>query len=523
MNDIYETCNFSGIEPESFEKAQKHEVWVKAMKDEIRMIEKNQTWELVDLPKDRDVIGVKWIFKTKFNQDGSMQKHKARLVARGFTQKPGIDFFETFAPVARLETIRTLIALAAQKNWLIYQLDVKSAFLNGVLEEEVYVEQPQCFLVEGGEDKVYKLKKALYGLKQAPRTWYAEIDKYFSHSGFQKSQNEPTLYILKNGASILIVSLYVDDLIFTGNDEHLVQQFKKNMMSTYEMSDLGLLHYFLGIEVSQTENGIFISQKKYAENILKKLNLLGRKSVATPWIANEKKRKFDGAKKADAKKYRSLVGSFLYLTATRPDIMFAASLLSRYMKEPSQIHFRAAKRVLRYLQGTLDYGVLFTVVEKSRLIGYTDSDWAGCLDDMKSTTSYVFSLGSGICSWASKKQNVVAQSTAEAEYIVAAKAASQAVWLRRILEDIGEKQEEGTKLYCDNKSAIAIGKNPVSHDRTKHIAIKYHFIRESIEKGEVALEYCRTEEQLVDILTKALPQEKFCYLRELIGVVKKVH
>lgn len=387
MNDIYETCNFSGIEPESFEKAQKHEVWVKAMKDEIRMIEKNLTWELVDLPKDRDVIGVKWIFKTKFNQDGSIQKHKARLVARGFTQKPGIDFFETFALVARLETIRTLIALAAQKNWLIYQLDVKSAFLNGVLEEEVNVEQPQGFLVEGGEDKVYKLKKALYGLKQAPRTWYAEIDKYFSHSGFQKSQSEPTLYILKKGASILIVSLYVNDLIFTGNDEHLVQQFKKDMMSTYEMSDLGLLHYFLEIEVSQTENGIFISQKKYAENILKKLNLLGCKSVATPLIANEKMRKFDGAKKADAKKYRSLVGSFLYLTATRPDIMFAVSLLSRYMQEPSQIHFIAAKTVLRYLQGTLDYGVLFTAVEKSRLIGYTDSDWIGCLDDMKSTAA----------------------------------------------------------------------------------------------------------------------------------------
>ncbi|CAL9012418.1 unnamed protein product [Prunus brigantina] len=244
LNDIYETCNFSGIEPESFEEAQKHEVWVRAMKDEIRMIEKNQNSELVDLPKDKDVIGVKWIFKTKFNQDGSIQKHKARLVARSFTQNPGIDFFETFAPVARLETIRTLIALAAQKNWLIYQLDVKSAFLNGVLEEEVYVEQPQGFLVEGGEEKVYKLKKTLYGLKQAPRTWYAEIDKYFSHNGFQKSQSEPTLYILKKGASILVVSLYVDDLSFTGNDEHLTQQFKKDIMSTYEMSDLGTSLFF---------------------------------------------------------------------------------------------------------------------------------------------------------------------------------------------------------------------------------------------------------------------------------------
>lgn len=330
-------------------------------------------------------------------------------------------------------------------------------------------------------------------------------------------------FVFKKSGSILIVSLYVDDLIFTGNNENMIQQFKKDMMSTYEMNDMGLLHYFLGIEVSQSKDGIFISQKKYAENILKKFNLLRCNSVATPLIANEKLKKEDGAKKAGPTKYRSLIGGLLYLTATRPDIMFAASLLSRYMQEPSQIHFGAAKRVLRYLQGTLDYGILYKAAESSKLIGYTDSDWAGCLDDMKSTSAYVFSLGSGACSWASKKQSVVAQSTAEAEYIAAAKATSQAIWLRRILEDIGEKQEKGTTLYCDNKSAIAIGKNPVNHERTKHIAIKYHFIKEAIEKEIVQLEYCRSEEQLADILTKALSKEKFCHLRELIGVVKKAH
>ncbi|XP_038984427.1 secreted RxLR effector protein 161-like [Phoenix dactylifera] len=247
------------------------------------------------------------------------------------------------------------------------------------------------------------------------------------------------------------------------------------------------------------------------------------KSVSTPLVENEKLKKDDGAKKADAKMYKSLVGSLLYLTATRPDIMFAANLLSCYMQEPSQNHYGAGKRVLRHFRGTLDYGILYKAGECSSLIGYSDSDWAGCLDDMKSTSGYVFSLGSGICSWASKKQNIVAQSSAEAEYVAAAKATSQAVWLRRILENIGERREEETILFCDNKSAIAIGKNPISHDRTKHIAIKYHFIREAIENGEIQLKYCKSEEQLADILTKALPKNKFCYLRNLIGVVKKVH
>ncbi|XP_024177774.1 uncharacterized protein LOC112183641 [Rosa chinensis] len=293
--------------------------------------------------------------------------------------------------------------------------------------------------------------------------WVKAMEEEISR-GFQKSPSEPTLYVYKKAGSILIVSLYIDDMIFTGNDENVIQQFKKDMMSTYEMNDMGLLHYFLGIEVSQSKDEIFISQKKYAENIIKKFNMLGCNSVATPLIANEKLKKEDGAKKADATKYRSLIGGLLYLTTTRPDIMFAASLLSRYMQEPSQIHYGAAKRVLRYLQDTLDYGILYKAAEKSTLVGYTDSDWAGA------------------CSWASKKQSVVAQSSAKAEYIAAAKATSQAIWLQRILEDIGEKQEKGTTLYCDNKSAIAIGKNPVNHERKKHIATKYHFIREAIEK-----------------------------------------
>ncbi|KAL0356283.1 UNVERIFIED_CONTAM: Retrovirus-related Pol polyprotein from transposon RE1 [Sesamum radiatum] len=521
LSDIYETCNFVMMEPESFEAAAKHEVWVQAMKEEIKMIEKNDTWELAERPKDKEVIGVKWIYKTKLNADGSIQKHKARLVAKGYSQLPGIDYTETFAPVARLDTIRALVAITANKKWKIYQMDVKSAFLNGYIDEEIYVEQPQGFVAKGCEEKVLRLKKALYGLKQAPRAWYSRIDNYFMNQGFRRSLSEPTLYVKRQGNDTLIVSLYVDDLIYTGNNEKMIHDFKEDMMKTFEMSDLGLMHFFLGIEINQEKEGIFICQKKYTETLLKKFKMESCKTVTTPLVTGEKYKKEDGSEKVDGSIYRSLIGSLLYLTATRPDIMFATSLLSRFMQSPSQVHYGAAKRILRYLQGTKDFGIWYKSTNDAKLVGYTDSDWAGSADDMKSTSGYTFSLGSGIFSWASKKQATVAQSSAEAEYIAAAAASNQATWLRRILEDMGEKQEEPTTIYCDNKSAIAITKNPVQHNRTKHIDIKYHALREATTRGEIELKYCSTEEQLADMFTKALPRDKFEELRMKIGVSHK--
>ncbi|KAL0325747.1 UNVERIFIED_CONTAM: Retrovirus-related Pol polyprotein from transposon RE2 [Sesamum radiatum] len=494
LSDIYETCNFIMLEPENFETAVKHKVWVQAMEEEIKMIEKNNTWELTDRPKDKEVIGVKWIYKTKLNADGSIQKHKARLVAKGYSQLPGIDYTETFAPVARLDTIRALIAIAANKKWKIYQMDVKSAFLNGYIDEEIYVEQPQGFIAKGSEEKVLRLKKALYGLKQAPRAWYSRIDKYFMDRGFRRSLSEPTLYIKSQGNDTLIVSLYVDDLIYTGNNEKMIQVFKEDMMKTFEMSDLGLMHFFLGIEINQEKEGIFICQRKYTETLLKKFKMESCKTVTTPLVTGEKYQKEDGSQKVDG---------------------------SMFMQSPSQVHYAAAKRILRYLRGTKDFGIWYKSTNDAKLVGYTDSDWAGSVDDMKSTSGYTFSLGSGIFSWASKKQATVAQSSTEAEYIAAAATSNQAIWLRRILEDIGEKQEEPTTIYCDNKSAIAITKNPVQHSRTKHIDIKYHSLREATTRGEIELKYCSTEEQLADIFTKALPRNKFEELRMKIGVYHK--
>ena len=306
--------------------------------------------------------------------------------------------------------------------------------------------------------------------------------------------------------------------MFTGSDAKMIEDFKSDMMKKYEMSDLGLLNYFLGIEIYQQEDGIFICQKKYAKTLLEKFKMMNCKSVATPFVVNEKLLKEDGSKEVDASIYRSLVGSLLYLTATRPDIMYATSLLSRYMHKPSQTHFGAAKRVLRYIQGTSDFGIMYKKNVEIKLLGFCDSDWVGSIDDMRSTSGYVFSLGSGAVSWASKKQQTVAQSSVEAEYVSASLATSQAMWLRRILEDVGEKQGDATPILCDNQSAIAMTKNPVYHSRTKHIAIKHHFIREVVEDEEIQLKYIKTEEQVADIFTKALPKDKFHFLREMMGV-----
>ncbi|GKV35120.1 hypothetical protein SLEP1_g43434 [Rubroshorea leprosula] len=464
------------------------EVWRAAMQEEFNMIQKNDTWQLVNRPNNKKVIGVKWVYKVKLNPNGSTNKHKARLVVKGYSQLPGIDFCETFAPVARFDTIRLLLALAAQKCWFVYQLDVKSAFLNGYLKEEIHVEQPDGFVKNGTENKVYLLKKALYGLKQAPRAWYSRIDEYLLKLDFVKSLTEVTLYVKEEGADLLIVTIYVDDFLITGSNEN------------------------------QTSQGIFICQKKYANEILNQFAIVNCKTVNTPMVPYEKLRSDDGAAKIDVGVYRSLIGRLLYLSATRPDIMHSVSLLSRFMHSPSEIHFKAAKRILRYVKGTTNFGVLYKRSTNVKLIGFTDSDWAGSEEDMKSTSGQCFSIGSGVISWSSKKQDSVAKSTAEAEYIAASLAADQAVWFKKLMNDLKQPQMHPTELFCDNLSAVAIVKNPILHGRTKHIKIKYHSIREMVNEGEVQVLHCDSDDQIADIFTKGLHKFRFETLRDKLGM-----
>eukprot|EP00253_Pinus_taeda_P010323 PITA_10323 len=382
------------------------------MNEEINAIEKSKTWEVVDLPEGKDAIGVKWVYKTKRNAEGKIDRHKARLVVKGYKQQQGRDYDETFAPVAGMEIVKIVLSIAAQHKWKIYQMDVKYAFLNGVLKEEVYVEQPPGYEVAGQEHKVCKLKKALYGLKQAPRAWYSRIYAYLIENGFDKCDGEPTLYIKKNDGKIIIVVLYVDDLIFTSNDASLIADFKAVMKSEFEMTDLGFLRYFLGIKVDQSENGVFISQVKYVEAVLKRY-MQNSKATVTPTVMGLKLSKEDSSKDFDPKLYKSIVGNLMYLTATRPDIMHTVSLISRFMERPKETHWQATKRILRYVNGTKGFGILYSSSKSFMLTGYTNSDWAGRVDDRKSTSGYVFHMGFGAISWASKKQPVVALSTAE--------------------------------------------------------------------------------------------------------------
>eukprot|EP00253_Pinus_taeda_P026288 PITA_26288 len=376
-------------DPVHFEDAIKDKKWIEAMDEEIIAIERNKTWDLVKLPKGKEVIGVKWVYKTKSNVEGKIERHKARLVVKGYKQQYGRDYEETFAPVARMETVRVVMSIAAQNKWKVYQMDVKSAFLN-VLKEEVYIEKPPGYENKGQEHKLCRLKKALYGLKQAPRAWYSRIHSYLLENGFEKCEGEPTLYIKEKDGKILIVVLYVADVIFTSNDEYLIENFKAVMKEEFKMTDMGLLRYFLGIEVKQNGNGIFISQAKYVNELLQRFNMQDNKATMTPTVMGLKLSKEDISKDFDPRLYKSIVGSLMYLTATRPDIMYAVSLISRFMERPKEAHCQATKRILRYVK-----------------------------DDQKSTSGYVFHMGSGAISWASKKQPIVALSTTEAEYVAA--------------------------------------------------------------------------------------------------------
>ena len=388
-----------------------------------------------------------------------------------------------------------------------------------MLDEKVFVEQPEGFSVQRAENKVYKLNKALYRLKQAPRAWYSEIDTYLIMSKFKRSASEPTLYTRADSeGNQLIVSIYVDDIVYTGSSDRLMDEFKKEMMLRYEMTDLGLLHHFLGMGVIQSDQGIVIHQSKYARSLLVKFGLADCKPVSIPLATGERLRKEDGSELADANVYRKIVGSLLYLTATRPDLMYSASLLSRFMSCPTKKHMGIARRVLRYVQGTLDYGIEYTRGKSATLIGYCDADWGGSEDDSRSTSGYAFSFGGGVFSWASVKQSTVALSTVEAKYVSASEATAQAIWLRFVLEDFGEMQAEATPLYCDNTSTISMAKNLVFHQKTRHINRRYHFIRESLKEGLIDVKFCRGEVQLADIFTKALPKDRFNYLRLNLGV-----
>ncbi|MCH82412.1 gag-pol polyprotein [Trifolium medium] len=422
------------------------------MIDEIEAIKRNNTWYLTEFPVNKHQISVKWVFKVKLDSNGSIAKHKAWLVAKGFLQKAGMDYQEVYAPVARIETIRLVVAIASVKKWSLTQMDINSAFLNGPLDEEVYVSQPPGFIREGKEGTMYRLNKALYGLKQAPRAWNKKIDGFLTQVGFKKSVVEHGVYVKHNldSTKILIICLYVDDLLVTGNDHSDITAYKRNIIASKEV--------------------------------------------------------YEGLR---------------YLCNSRPDLAFAVGAVSRFVNTPKKCHMAAVKRIMRYVQGTMDYGILLpnnisNVVNK--LEGFSDSDWCGDHVDRRSTTGYIFKFLNAPISWCSKKQPVVALSSCEAEYIAYAFAACQGIWLESLLKDIKIELTEPIQLLVNNKSAINLARNPITHGRSKHIETRFHFIRDQVSKRKIVLSHCPTEEQEADILTKGLKHDRFIGLRNKNGV-----
>jgi hypothetical protein len=373
------------------------------MVEEHQSIMKNEVWEIVPRPKEKkSVVTSKWVYKIKHAADGSVDKYKERFMARGFSQKEGEDYDETFALMARYTSIRAIISLAASMGWNLHQMDVKTAFLNGAIEEEVYIEQPQGFEVHSRDTHVCRLKKSLYGLKQAPRAWYARMDNYLTRLGFSKSHADPNLYYKVMDNALVIILLYVDDLFITG-EESLIIQCKKELASKFDMKDLGLMHYYLGLEVWQKRGELFLGQGKYAIKILQKFGMMDCKSMDTPMNADIRKVKVPDSDPVDPSLYRQLIGSLMYLVNTRSDICFVVNTLSQFQVEPRQEHWIAAKHVLRYIHGTINYGLRYTASSDIQLHGLTDFDWAGSAEYRKSTSGMCFSLGSAMISWGSRK------------------------------------------------------------------------------------------------------------------------
>lgn len=502
--------------PESLEKAKSmpdYKNWKNAVKEEINALNLNKTWTLVEKPKDARVIDCKWVFRTKRNDLGEIVKYKARLVAKGFMQREGFDFEETYAPVARLVTVRTLLAVANFKNLEIQQMDVKSAFLHGKINEDIYMNIPEGFVNDG---RVCKLNKALYGLKQAPYCWNKRFDEFVRSERFTKSNNDPCLYIRINENITTYLLLYVDDILIVSSNMQEIEKIKSILNKEFHMQDIGDLKAFLGINVRRTKDGIYLSQRDYIINLLNRFNMTECKSIKTPM--ESRKFNINGTNEHNDKRpIRELIGCLMYLMlATRPDLSMSINLCSRYQGNPTEELWKSLKRILRYLQGTMNLE-LFYPKNSEKLIGFVDADWAGDEEDRKSTTGYLFKVFGCTVTWSTKKQSTVATSSTEAEYVALAESVKEGIWLSKLLNDLGFTQSQFV-MFEDNQSCIKLTKR-WDHKRLKHIDVKYNFIKDLVIEKMVLVEYVRSNEQIADILTKNLPGDLFIKHRFNLGLL----
>ncbi|KAJ9548745.1 hypothetical protein OSB04_021288 [Centaurea solstitialis] len=444
--------------PTSYHKAFADPHWLRAMQTEFSALKENDTWDLVPRPVNRPVIRCMWLFRHKFKSDGSLERYKARLVVNGKSQTVGIDCEDTFSPVVKPATIRTVLSVAVSRSWPIHQLDVKNAFLHGHLNEIVYMQQPPGFVDRQFPNFVCRLKKSLYGLKQAPH-----------------------------------------DIVITASSDDLLQTIIRMLSREFAMTDL--------------------DQSQYAKDIISRASMSSCKPCTTPVDLNAKLSATDGPLFHDPTLYRSLAGALQYLTFTRPDISYAVQQVCLFMHEPHEPHFAFLKRIIRYLQGTLSYGIRIVRSTTTSLVAYSDADWGGCPDSRRSTSGYCVFFGDNLISWSSKRQSTVSRSSAEAEYRGVANAVAEATWVRNLLLELQLPLRQASVVYCDNVSAVYLSDNPVQHQRTKHIEIDIHFVREKVRIGHIRVLHVPSSLQYADIFTKGLPRQLFESFRSSLSEI----
>lgn len=493
--------------------------WEKAINDEYKSLIENNTWTIIPRPNDKNIVSCKWVFAIKRNANSV--RYKARLVARGFSQQYYLDYFETFAPVARITTFRIIVAFANQYNLLIHQMDVKTAFLNGELHEEIYMMIPEG--VKAKENHVCKLNKALYGLKQAARCWFQHFDTLIKELGFESSSVDRCLYILDKGniSENIYLLLYVDDIIIVTYKIDILNKFKHYLQKQFSMTDLEEIKMFLGIRVNRINNIITLDQTNYLEGVLSKFNMTECNPINTPlptkldYVALNKDEFYDAPCK-------NLIGCLMYaMLCTRPDLCMAVNILSRYQTKNNKELWQNLKRILRYIKGSINLKLVYKRNDfKNILYGYVDADWANDQLDRKSTTGYIFKLfdQNTIC-WNTKRQNSVATSSTEAEYMALYEGIKEACWLKSLLNSIKLEILNPIIIFEDNNGCIAIANNPTDHKRSKHIDVKYHFSRDKIAQKEIMLKYISTDKQLADPFTKPLPAIQFQKLRNEFNLI----
>jgi hypothetical protein len=490
--------------------------WEAAIQEELTSLNANGTWQLTVLPEGRKAVTSKWVFKIKRHLDGSIDRFKARLVARGFTQQYGVNYTETFAPTVRLASLRFLMAVAARDDLIVHQMDVKSAYLAGSLDETIYMVPPEGLETHS---KVCKLVKSLYGLKQSARVWNHKLRDHPTSHGYTQLQADYGLFFNGN----VLIAAYVDDLAMAGPPDLVeLNKAKAMLCSGFEMKDLGLCKHLLGMEVTQNPGITTIGQQGYIEAALKEFGLEQCKPVATPMEPGRKLQPAaENEPRCDQGIYQQLTGKLMWaMIVTRPDICFVVGRLSQFNMDPTEQHWIAAKRVLRYLSSTRKFTIHY-VKNGNGLRGYSDSDYA---EDhtRKSTSGCLFTLAGGAIAWTSKKQSLVAGSTTEAEYIAYSEAAKEAAWLRQLCLDTQQsdclENDKSVWLGGDNQACLTIAKDPEHHGRTKAIDVRYHHVRDLIARGIITSEYVPTNSMLADGLTKALPQERSTKHMQVYGL-----